>query len=112
LDEACNRAFAALFPASFAFPIVNGKGMLEVTESTVCLGMVAQRGTACTDGIMKRLANVDCKFLSLFCRLSGRRRQGACNTFRTEAAAPQRFAHIDVSEPGDKFLVQERCLER
>src|SRR5215218_4197630 len=112
LHEPPYRAAAALGRAALAFAVVDAEAVLEIAERAVGLGVVAQRRAAGLDGLAQHRADLACEAMGALARLAGGGRERARRRFRMQPRPEQRLADIDVAEPGDQALVEERRLER
>src|SRR4051794_38503045 len=112
LHEPPHRPAAALRGARLAVAVVDPETVLEIAERAVGLGVVAQRRAAGLDGLGENGADLACEAMRLLARLAARRRDRARRGLRVKPRPEQRLADIDVSEPGDQALVEERRLER
>src|SRR6185437_9011152 len=119
LGEAADNAAAAGSSTCFAFPVVDLKRMLEVAKLAVGLAVIAQRGAAGLDrlvehradrldqmpGVLGRLASGD----ALALPRPGRKR--CCQSPRRQTRAVERLAHIDIAEPRNYALIEQRRLQ-
>src|SRR6266700_5781479 len=111
LRETLHDAAAARCLAGLALAVVDLERMLEIAELARRLTVVAQAGAAGPDGVIQH--GVDCidQSLRMIRRLTflGRQRRG--DPARRQMRAVQRFADIDVAEPRDHTLVEQRRLQ-
>src|SRR5258708_5272104 len=127
LRETSHDAATARGLAFLAFAVVDLKGMLEIAEFAGGLAMIAQRRAAgldrliqhrvnCIDqtfGVIGRLAPGNALALSggnAFA-LSGFGRQRRGQSPRRQMRTKQRLADIDVAEPRDHALIEQRRLQ-
>src|SRR5690606_21252397 len=96
--------------AGLARAIVNAEMMLKIAKRAVGLRIVAQRGAAGGDRLLKRLADRRGEPLRRRPRAGMGQRAGGPQ--RREAGAMQRFANINIAEAGDERLVEQRSFQR
>src|SRR3974390_2113502 len=102
---------ALAMPAWFTLTVIDLKVVLEVAERTVGEAVVAQGRTTSVDGVLEhRLNGIGERHCAHIRRAL---MVGDCggNAFGRKPSAEQRFADIDIPEPGDYVLVAERDLE-
>ena len=92
--------------AGLAFSSVNRPVMLEITEFSVGLDIIAQRRTACHDGL--RQDRFDSPGQPVSPPPADRRGEAS----RRQPSVVKRLADIDVPEPGDDSLIKQRRLDR
>src|SRR6185437_738768 len=111
LRETPDNAAAARGLAFLAFAVVDLERMLKIAELTRGLAMVTQRRAAGSDRLIEhRMDGADQPPRMIGGPgLSGRERRGQSS--RRQLRPEQRFADIDVAEPCDHALVEQRRLE-
>src|SRR5215204_5426727 len=110
LDEPPHGRAAALRRAALALAVVDAERMLEIAERAVRLRVVAQRRAAGLDGLAQHRADLLRQATGALARIAGGRRERARGGFRMQPGPEQRLADIDVAEPGDQALIEERRL--
>ena len=94
-----------------AFASVNVKLFLEGAASSVSMAVIADRGAARKERIFEHALDARAKPLrSRFASLA-LRKQPCLGVWR-QTGPEQRFADIDIAEPCDDALVEEKSLER
>src|SRR3984893_13562989 len=111
LGKALDDSVAARGLAFFAFAVVDLERVLEIAELARGLAMVAQRRAAGLDRLVQHRVNRGDQPFGVIGRLAlfGGQRRG--RSARRQMSAKQRLADIDIAEPGDHALVEQRRLQ-
>src|SRR4051812_4888030 len=112
LDKAGHRAGAARIGAGLALPVVDPEPVLEIAQRAIHLSVVAQGRASGLHGFIENVADDGGQLRRLAGRLARGGREGAGMGLRVQTGAKQRLAYIDVAEPGDEPLIEERRLQR
>src|SRR5579883_868424 len=112
LYDSEDAAFAARLRAGGALLVVDLEAMLEIAQRAVRLAMVAQGRAAGGDGLFEHGANGARQRMRLGAGRAALQSDRAGRAFRGQPGPVQGFADIDVAEPGDEALVEQRRLER
>src|SRR5260370_34227847 len=110
LRDAPHDAGAAPGRAAPALAVVDAEPVLKAPELAVGAAMVAQRGAAGRDGILEHGLDRRDEAFRMRRRRAGAGRQCRGFAARREARAVERFADVDVAEPGHGLLVEQGGL--
>src|SRR5205085_8518032 len=106
LHDPAHRAAANAARTGIAFMAIDCPAVLEIPELSVGLDVIAQRGPAGFDRLGQDRANPNDQPLRTPPADRGR------EASRRDARAEERLANIDVSEPGDDPLIEQRGFDR
>ena len=85
--------------------------MLEVTEFAGGLTMIAKRRTSRLDRLIEHVVNGSDQSFGAFRRRARFRGERCGETARRKPREKQRLAHLDVAEPRDHALIEQRGLQ-
>src|SRR4029079_7206457 len=86
--------------------------MLEAAEPAVGADIIAQRRAACLHSLTEQGLDALDERRGLFGRLASLGREGACEPLWRDTCAKQGLAGIDIANPGNQALVDERRFDR
>src|SRR5262249_41038126 len=111
LGEAPDATGAAAGRTSLALAVVDPEIVLEHAELAVGALVVAQRRAASRDRVVeRRFDGVDQRRGALVRRTVAQRQRRSL-TARRQPGAVERLADIDIAEPGDHALVEQRRFQ-
>src|SRR5229473_2216484 len=106
LDDAPDALGAGAAGAGLALPAIDRPAVLEIAELAIGLDIIAQRRPAGLDRLAENLADRGGE-------PGGTRPGHRCGEpARRQTGTKESFADIDVAEPGDDPLVEQRRLDR